>query len=593
MRAATGTTRTFVARDPAQAGERAGRRGLAAIPVGLAIGLAVVLGGPAPGRAQEELFVANTLGASVTVYGRVASGDAAPLRILAGPLTGLVGPRSVAVDPVHDELVVTNATTGTLTVHARAAGGNLAPLRTLAGPATGLLGPESALVDPIHDEIVVANGFGQAIRVYARTASGDAAPVRTLSGAATGLSGPFGVALDSVHGELAVTNITSGSVSVFSRTASGNAAPLRTLAGAATGLAGPRGVAVDPVHDEIFVANIASGAVTVYARTAGGNAAPLRTLAGPLTGLNLPVGVAVDPIKDELLVVGPGSVRVFPRTASGNVGPSRVLTGGATGLVAPTFAAVATGAPLAAAVLPSSRSVPVGTPATAFAAIINAGPGPASACAPVPITALPATFSFQTTDPATNMPTGTPDTPANIASGGLQTYVFAYTPSAAFGPGEAQLGFACAGTNRAPVTVGLNTLLLVASATPVPDVIAQSATAGNTGIVDIPGPTGTGAFAVATSNVGTTGTITVTADTGGAALPVTLLLCQTDAGGACLGPPAPSVTLAIPGGGTPTFGIFAAGSGVIPFDPATNRVFVRFREAGVSRGATSVAVRTR
>ena len=46
-------------------------------------------------------------------------------------------------------------------------------------------------------------------------------------------------------------------------------------------------------------------------------------------------------------------------------------------------------------------------------------------------------------------------------------------------------------------------------------------------------------------------------------------------------------------GATPTFSIFALGTGPIPFDAATNRIFVRFTDqGGVTRGATSVAVRT-
>ena len=155
---------------------------------------------------------------------------------------------------------------------------------------------------------------------------------------------------------------------------------------------------------------------------------------------------------------------------------------------------------------------------------------------------------------------------------------------------------------------GLNTVLLSASSNPTPDIVALAATIGNTGIVNIAGVSGAGAFAVATLNVGTSGQIKVSADTGsaatvaaiasdpvGLALPVTITLCQTDPlTGTCFGSPAPTVTTQIGAGQTPTFGIFVAGTGTaIPFDPAHNRIFVRFEDTGgVTRGATSVAVQT-
>ena len=88
--------------------------------------------------------------------------------------------------------------------------------------------------------------------------------------------------------------------------------------------------------------------------------------------------------------------------------------------------------------------------------------------------------------------------------------------------------------------------------------------------------------------------ITASADTGGVPLPVTLTLCQTNpTTGVCLGAAATNVTTTIDANATPTFGIFVTGSGSVSFSPATNRIYVRFRDSGgVIRGATSVAVRT-
>src|SRR5207247_3217213 len=86
---------------------------------------------------------------------------------------------------------------------------------------------------------------------------------------------------------------------------------------------------------------------------------------------------------------------------------------------------------IAAAVLPMSRSVQVGgPPATAFAAIVNAGTDVAVNCAPAPPSAPPTglgTFSYQATT-ANNVLFGSPNTPASIAPGGVQHYVFGFSP---------------------------------------------------------------------------------------------------------------------------------------------------------------------
>jgi hypothetical protein len=270
------------------------------------------------------------------------------------------------------------------------------------------------------------------------------------------------------------------------------------------------------------------------------------------------------------------------------------LTLNANNTVTASFALNKANLTLLAAVLPTSRSIELGTAATAFATMINVGPANATNCTIAPATNVPASFVFQTTDPNTNALTGTANTPANIAAGQAQSFVIALTPTAAFAPTNVAFTFTCANApSPAASIVGVNTLNLSASTTPVPDVVALAASA-DPGYVDIPGITGTGVFAVAAINLGIDATITVSANTGMANLPVSLTLCRTaPAGVLCLAPPAASVVLDFPPNATPAFGVFVAGSGFVADNPAVNRVFVTFTDSnGVLRGETSVAVRT-
>ncbi len=250
---------------------------------------------------------------------------------------------------------------------------------------------------------------------------------------------------------------------------------------------------------------------------------------------------------------------------------------------------------LVSSLLPTSRSVQVGATATSFATIINTSPDTAGfLCQLQPATSIPAAFSFQTTDPATNGLTGTVNTTVTVAPGAAQSFVIGFTPTATFAPTEVAFTFTCANSPAADTITGVNTLLLSASATPTPDLVAISETATDDGILDLPGPTGIGAFALAADNVGATDTITVTANTGGANLPVTIGVCQTVAAtGACMAPPSANVTTMVATNATPTFSVFVQGHASVPFQPAANRVFVQFKGSdGTVRGATSVAVRT-
>jgi subtilase family serine protease len=252
-------------------------------------------------------------------------------------------------------------------------------------------------------------------------------------------------------------------------------------------------------------------------------------------------------------------------------------------------------APLVAAILPESRSAVVGNPVTAFATIINTGASTASACSIAPVGNLPIDFLYQTTNPATNVLTGTANTPVDIAgNNGAQSFLIAVTPSAAFNPTQLPFTFGCGGVAAAPSETGLNTLLVSASTSPVPDIVALVATASNDGILHIPGASGSNAFAVATVNLGSASPITVSINTGGATLPLTLTLCQTDPSSSqCTSAIGATVTTTIAANATPTFAVFGTASGAIPFNPANSRIFVQFSDStGAVRGETSVAVET-
>jgi hypothetical protein len=388
---------------------------------------------------------------------------------------------------------------------------------------------------------------------------------------------PFAVAVGDFNGDgrqdLAVANQGSATVSILLGNGNGTF-------GAATNFGvgfAPLSVAVGDFNgdgrQDLAVVNQGSATVSVLLGNGNGTFGAATNFAAATGPLSVAVGDFNRDGKQDLAVANQFSDNV-----------SILLNG----------TAFVVGGPLFAAVLPSSRSVQVKTPATVFATVINTGQAIARGCSIAPLTSVPASFGFQTTNTATNQVTGFPNATVDIAAGAAQSFVLALTPTAPFPPTEVQFSFNCANSDPAQINVGLNTLLLSASLTSVPDIVALEATSTNDGIVNIGGTNGTGAFAVATVNLGASGSITASADTGAATLPVNISLCQTDpANGQCISGIGPSVTTQINANATPTFGIFVQGNGTVPFDPAANRVFVRFKDTGgVIRGSTSVAVRT-
>ena len=271
---------------------------------------------------HDELFVANFVGNSITVYARTASGDTAPSRTISGDKTLLDFPYGIAVDLANDELIVTNSSASStpgnasILIFGRTASGNAAPVRNITGAATGLYFSHHMAFDPSTGEIIVVNpgdlapfGATASITVHDRTANGNVAPLRTLTGTSTGLNGPVGLALDRTNDEIVVANGNGNSVTVYARTASGDTAPLRTIAGGSTGLNFPVSAHVNPVDQELIVSNQSSHNVLTWGRTATGNVASIRILGGPHTGIYgpgsaiLPAGLIPQPMAVDAAAV--------------------------------------------------------------------------------------------------------------------------------------------------------------------------------------------------------------------------------------------------------------------------------------------------
>jgi streptogramin lyase len=494
---------------------------------------------------SRNVFVADT--ANHAVKEIVASGGYITVETLG---SGFNRPSGVAVDKNGNVFVADYADDSVKEI---VASSGYVTVKTLG---SGFDGPAGVAVDA-GGNVFVADFNNNAVKEIL-AATGYTA-VNTLG---SGFITPSAVAVDS-SGNVFVADLGNNAVKEI--LVSTGYATVTPLGGA---FKDPEGVALDG-NNNVFVTNF--GDNTVKEIMASSGYVTLSTLANGY--FNGPGGVAVDP-----------SGNVFVSDYNHNA-VKEILAGPAT---------------LFASVLPGSRSVQVGQPATVFATMINAGPATQFNCTIQLSSSAPTglTMSYQMTDPATNALVGIPNVPTEISgNNGSQSYLLTFEGSDPFSAPGLPLDFGCAsgsnGVNAAPIVRGVDTVDLVMSSAPIADVIALAATPTNNGVIEVP-KGGTAAFAVASVNIGAAAPITVSADTGAVGLAVLLTICQTDAGtGQCLAPPAPSVSLNFANGATPTFSVFVESDISIAFAPATSRIFVRFKDNGDGiHGSTSVAVET-
>lgn len=300
--------------------------------------------------AQADVYVANQNAnpPSVTVYGASAVDNAAPLRTIAGALTGFVSPSAVTLDTVNNELYVADFFGQAVRVFNAGASGDVAPVRTLIHGINSQIGQvRMVAVDLFHDELIVVSS--NVINVFPRTASGDAIRLRTISGTATKLKDPLTIVYDALNNtyitnsyDVAGPNLPG--ILTFDRNASGNAAPLRAISGAATQLGTfTNSTALDSVNDEIWSQGDDGPGIVAFPRTATGDVAPTRNITGPATGLAGVGGILVEGNASNRVTVTDrdlNRIAVFKRTATGNAAPLLAIAGPATGLGTPTTLAV-------------------------------------------------------------------------------------------------------------------------------------------------------------------------------------------------------------------------------------------------------------
>ena len=499
-----------------------------------------------------NLFVADFYG----VHELLAAGGYATTKTLAAGY--FVRPQGLALDADGD-LFVADVLQGGLR-EILAAGGYV----TVEAFLSNLISDPGGVAVDASGNVFVADTGDNAIKEF--LAADGYATVKTLG---SGFDQPTGIAVDAA-GNVFVADTGSGLLKEI--LASSGYATVQTVL---PGMIDPTGIAVDRNGNLYLLSLLGNGLEEILA--VAGSIPPSPTILSLGSGLSLASGVAVD-----------GSGNVFVAD-TGNNAVKEILA------VSP---------PLLAAVLPSARALQVGNPATVLATMINSGTAALGTCQPALPPAAPAglSLSYQTTDPTSNVPTGTPDTPVTIAGNdGSQSFVLAFQGTQPFSAPAMPIIFSCAGAAPATVIPGVDTIDLTFSPTPTADIILAEQTPSNDGILTIPSGNlangnGLGAFAVASLNHGVAETLTVSVDTGAADLATIphIDICQTVAStGQCVNPEAPSLTLDFAAGEIDTFSVFVEAFGPVDFAPASSRVFVRFKDQnGVSHGSVSVAVRS-
>jgi len=317
--------------------------------------------------AADLLYVGNTGSNSITVYNHAAQGNTAPLYVISGPNTGINAPGQLSED-AQGNLYVANgdwqlpSTNPAILVFAHGANGNVAPIRKLAGPLTGINNVNAMTVDQgtgkmfVVDSAPGTNGRIVDVRLlrFPPKSSGNVAP---FARSTPDLDPAYQLASDSTGQNVIEAHFSStpsvagfGTATIAKQFANNTHPSFPYSIGFMYAL----GVADDPTTKTYLVASGAYGIYRLAENTVG-----YGPLEGPENLKPTPVSIITSDTCGTQLAVAPGptpytyvthsrtlfanggggcpadAVYVYANRAAGNASPLRILSGSATGLSAP------------------------------------------------------------------------------------------------------------------------------------------------------------------------------------------------------------------------------------------------------------------
>ena len=205
----------------------------------------------------------------IAAFARLAKENAVPTRKLEGQQTRLT--RTVhdfAYDPIHDEIVTTSPFAQAILTFRGGANGQEAPIRIIQGPRTQIMGSgdgdsDRMAIDPVNNLLFVTGGSGgqgSRLLIFDRTASGNTPP----RGAIKGPTGNQFV----VHNDMIIIH-SYDSVFAWSIHDTGENVQPRwkfpaPLGPQAQEYTRQRGIDVDPVHKEVIIASASGNQIRIF-----------------------------------------------------------------------------------------------------------------------------------------------------------------------------------------------------------------------------------------------------------------------------------------------------------------------------------------